>query len=92
MKMRLIRIIISFLLVIISFLIEFNNDFYNDILFFIAYIVVGYDIARYFGSSNMKVLNYGSFKEFSDREPIDKLYTKYRLTKELITKDIEKLL
>ena len=44
MKMRLIRIIISFLLVIISFLIEFNNDFYNDILFFIAYIVVGYDI------------------------------------------------
>ena len=44
MKMRLIKIIISFLLVIISFLIEFNNDFYNDILFFIAYIVVGYDI------------------------------------------------
>ena len=52
----------------------------------------GEKIARYFGSSNMKVLNYGSFKEFSDREPIDKLYTKYRLTKELITEDIEKLL
>ena len=44
MKRRLIRIIISFLLVIISFFIEFNNDFYNDILFFIAYIIVGYDI------------------------------------------------
>ena len=44
MKKRLIRIIISFLIVIISFLIEFNNNFYNDILFFIAYIVVGYDI------------------------------------------------
>ena len=44
MKKRLIRIIISFLIVIISFVIEFNNNFYNDILFFIAYIVVGYDI------------------------------------------------
>ena len=44
MKKRLIRIIISFLIVIISFLIEFNNNFYNDILFFIAYIIVGYDI------------------------------------------------
>ena len=52
----------------------------------------GEKIARYFGSSDIKVLNYGSFKEFSDREPIDKLYTKYRLTKELITEDIEKLL
>ncbi len=52
----------------------------------------GEKIARYFGSSNMKVLNYGSFKEFSDREPIDELYKKYRLTKELITEDIKKIL
>ena len=44
MKKRLIRIIISFLIVIISFFIEFNNNLYNNILFFIAYVIVGYDI------------------------------------------------
>lgn len=44
MKRRLIRIIISFLIVIISFFIEFNNNLYNNILFFIAYVIVGYDI------------------------------------------------
>ena len=44
MKKRLIRIIISFLIVIISFFIEFNNNLYNNILFFIAYIIIGYDI------------------------------------------------
>ena len=40
----------------------------------------------------MKVLNYGSHKEFSDRVSIDELYTKYRLKNELILEDIEKLL
>ena len=44
MKRRLTRIIISFLIVIISFLIEFNNNLYNNILFFIAYVIIGYDI------------------------------------------------
>ena len=44
MKRRLIRIIISFLIVIISFFIEFNNNLYNNILFFIAYVIIGYDI------------------------------------------------
>mgnify|MGYP001624255021 FL=1 len=44
MKKRLIRIIISFLIVIISFFIEFNNNLYNNILFFIAYVIIGYDI------------------------------------------------
>ena len=52
----------------------------------------GEKIARYFGSSDMKVLNYGSHKEFSDRVSIDELYTKYRLKNELILEDIEKLL
>ena len=44
MKKRLTRIIISFLIVIISFFIEFNNNLYNNILFFIAYVIIGYDI------------------------------------------------
>jgi len=52
----------------------------------------GEKIARYFGASEMKVLNYGSLKEFSDRVPLDELYTKYRLHNELIIEDIKKAL
>ena len=44
MKKQLIRIIIAFLLVIVSFLIKFENELYNNILYIIAYIIVGYDI------------------------------------------------
>ena len=40
----------------------------------------------------MKVLNYGAEKEFTDRIPIDKLYEKYHLTKELIVNDIKNIL
>lgn len=39
----------------------------------------------------MKVLNYGSFKEFTDKVPLGELYKKYRLTAELIAEDITKL-
>ena len=52
----------------------------------------GEKIARFYGSSDMKVLNYGAKKEFPDRVPINELYERYRLTKELITDDIEKVL
>ncbi|MBQ9149990.1 1-deoxy-D-xylulose-5-phosphate synthase [bacterium] len=52
----------------------------------------GEKIARYFGNSNIKVLNYGSHKEFSDRISLDELYTKYRLHNELIFEDIKKLI
>ncbi len=52
----------------------------------------GEKIARYFGNSEMKVLNYGALKEFSDRVPLDELYTKYRLKNELIIEDIKKAL
>ena len=48
----------------------------------------GEKIARFYGSSEMKVLNYGSFKEFTDRANLDELYTRYRLKPELIVKDI----
>lgn len=52
----------------------------------------GEKIARFYGSSNMKVLNFGANKEFTDRIPLDKLYEKYHLTKELIVQDISKCL
>ena len=52
----------------------------------------GEKISRYFGSSDVKVLNYGSHKEFSDRVSLDELYEKYRLKNELIVEDIEKLI
>ena len=52
----------------------------------------GEKIARYFGASDMKVLNYGAHKEFSDRATLDELYTKYRLKKELILEDIKAIL
>ena len=52
----------------------------------------GEKIARHFGSCDMKVLNYGSHKEFSDRVSLDELYTKYRLHNELILEDIKKVL
>lgn len=52
----------------------------------------GEKIARFYGNSAMKVLNYGSEKEFTDRIPVDKLYEKYRLKKELIAEDIKNCL
>jgi len=50
----------------------------------------GEKIARFYGNSNVKVLNYGAKKEFTDRVPLNELYNKYRLTKELILEDIIK--
>ena len=52
----------------------------------------GEKISRFYGDSDMKVLNYGAFKEFNDRVPMSELNQRYHLTKELITQDIEKLL
>ena len=52
----------------------------------------GEKIARFYGSSSMKVLNYGAKKEFTDRVPLEELYERYHLTKELITDDISKLI
>lgn len=52
----------------------------------------GEKIARYYGNSNMKVLNYGAFKEFNDRIDMDVLLTKYHLKKEMIANDIMNLL
>lgn len=52
----------------------------------------GEKISRFYGNSDMKVLNYGGKKEFTDRVPLDELYRRYRLTKELITEDTAKCL
>ncbi|MNP09648.1 1-deoxy-D-xylulose-5-phosphate synthase [compost metagenome] len=39
----------------------------------------GEKISRFYGLSNMKVLNLGAEKEFADRVSIDELYTRYNL-------------
>ncbi|MBQ8750587.1 MAG: 1-deoxy-D-xylulose-5-phosphate synthase [Alphaproteobacteria bacterium] len=52
----------------------------------------GEKITRFYGTSDMKVLNYGSFKEFTDRANLDDLYNRYRLKPELIVKDIMAIL
>ena len=52
----------------------------------------GEKIARFYGDSNLKVLNYGAEKEFTDLIPQQELYKKYRLTKELITEDVKRIL
>ena len=50
----------------------------------------GEKIARFYGNSNMKVLNFGAQKEFTDRVPVEELYKRYHLTPELIADDILK--
>ena len=49
----------------------------------------GEKISRFYGSSDMKVLNYGAKKEFTDRIPLEQLYERYRLTPDLIAEDIK---
>lgn len=44
MNRQLIKIVISLLLVVISLLLKFDTELYNNILYIIAYIIVGYDI------------------------------------------------
>ncbi len=52
----------------------------------------GEKITRFYGNSDMKVLNYGAKKEFTDRVPLEELYIRYRLTKELIAEDVKNLI
>lgn len=51
----------------------------------------GEKISRFYASSDMKVLNFGAKKEFTDRVPLEELYERYHLTPELIVEDISKL-
>ena len=52
----------------------------------------GEKIASYFGNSDIKVLNFGARKEFTDRTPIEELYRREHLTQELSLEDIKKCL
>lgn len=52
----------------------------------------GEKIARFYGDTNMKVLNFGGKKEFTDRVPLKVLYERYHLTPELIIQDCKKCL
>ena len=44
MKKKLIRIIISFILLVIAFILKLDNTIINNFLFIISYLIVGYDI------------------------------------------------
>ncbi len=49
----------------------------------------GEKISRFYGNSDMKVLNFGAKKEFTDRVLLEELYQRYHLTKELVVEDIK---
>ena len=51
----------------------------------------GEKITRFYGTDNMKVMNFGAKKEFTDRIPLDELYRRYHLTPDLIAADILKI-
>lgn len=50
----------------------------------------GEKIARFYGSSDTKVLNYGLKKEFLDRHDIGDLFTKNKLRADFIVEDLLK--
>ena len=52
----------------------------------------GEKIASFYGNKDMKVLNFGAYKEFTNRVPIPELYKRYHLTEELIVSDIKAVL
>ena len=52
----------------------------------------GEKVTRFYGDSDMNVLNYGAHKEFTDRTSMDELYNRYRLKKELIFEDVKSVL
>lgn len=52
----------------------------------------GEKISRYYGNSNMKVLNFGLKKEFLDRYNLQDVLVENHLTDDLIVKDIQNIL
>lgn len=49
----------------------------------------GEKVASFYGPSEMKVINFGGDKEFTDRVPLEVLYERYHLTTDLIVRDVE---
>ena len=52
----------------------------------------GEKISRFYSDKDMKVLNFGASKEFTDSVSLEELYERYHLTEELIISDIKKAL
>ena len=52
----------------------------------------GEKIARFYGASNMKVMNYGLKKEFLDRYDVDAVLKENHLTAEQIVEDVLSIL
>ncbi|MFQ8921582.1 MAG: 1-deoxy-D-xylulose-5-phosphate synthase [Clostridium paraputrificum] len=52
----------------------------------------GEKISRFYGDKDVKVLNFGAYKEFTDGISKEELYERYHLTEELIVEDIKKAL
>ncbi len=52
----------------------------------------GQKVASFYGDSDMKVLNFGANKEFTDRLSYDELANRYRLKEDLIVQDILNIL
>lgn len=52
----------------------------------------GEKVARYYGPTAMKVLNFGMIKEVNDRVSMDELIARYHLSPELIVADIKAIL
>ena len=52
----------------------------------------GEKISRFYGDKNIKVLNFGADKEFTNGVSKDELYERYNLTEELIEENIKKAL
>ena len=48
----------------------------------------GEKITRFYGTSDMKVYNYGLKKEFIDRYSVDEILEENHITPELILKDV----
>lgn len=52
----------------------------------------GEKISRFYGDSDMKVLNFGAKKEFTDRVPLEEIYRRNHLTTDLMIEDIKNIL
>lgn len=52
----------------------------------------GEKITRFYGNTDMKVLNFGATKEFTDRISMDELYERYHLKENIIVDDIKNIL
>lgn len=52
----------------------------------------GETIARYYGPTDMKVLNFGAPREFADNVPLEVMDEWYHLTPKQIVDDIEKVI